>query len=366
MISNHPFSGSYKPADVSFLLTRIDMQPMTDIEEKERLIQSGQRHYSELISIERQPSEDYLRLFHQAAADNMPTMARDLIRVARVIRKQRPRGIVLVSLARAGTPVGVALRRLYSECFGIDVPHYSVSIIRDRGIDEAALDFICERHDPESIAFIDGWTGKGAISGELNRSVPAFNATRQVMVSPDLFVLADLAGCSGGCGSTDDYLIPSSILNATVSGLVSRTILNGAILPGQFHGCLYYDHLESQDLSQWFVDCLMAAANARFAGDIATEVPECDLPVAAVRSDLVVSSLMREFGVNDRNYIKPGIAEATRSLLRRAPRVLCLNAADVPEAAHLRVLAVERGVPIRIIPSLPLRAATVIKDLGHA
>lgn len=366
MIANQPFSGSYKPTDVSFLLTKIDMQPMTDIDEKERLIQSGRRHYSELISIERQPSEDYLRLFHRAAEENMPAMARDLIRVSRVIRERRPKGIVLVSLARAGTPVGVALRRLYLECFGTEAPHYSISIIRDRGIDEAALDFICARHDPETITFIDGWTGKGTITRELNRSVPAFNAARQTNVSPALFVLADLAGCSGGCGSTDDYLIPSSILNATVSGLVSRTILNDEIRPGQFHGCLYYDHLESQDLSQWFVDRLMSAANDRFPRDITTPVSATDQSAAAARSEDVVASLMREFGVNDRNYIKPGIGEATRSLLRRAPRVLCLNAADHPEAAHLRVLAAERHVPVRIIPSLPLRAAAVIKDLGHA
>jgi hypothetical protein len=365
-VTAQPFSGSYRPNDVSFLLTRIDMKPMCDLDEKERLIQSGERHYSELISMERQPSTEYLRLFQHAAETNIPRMARDLVRVARTIVERRPRGFVLVSLARAGTPVGVALKRLYGECMGIDVPHYSISIIRDRGIDAAALDYISERHDPTSIVFIDGWTGKGAITTELHRSIPSYNKSRGVAIPPELYVLTDLAGTSCGCGSTDDYLIPSSILNATVSGLVSRTILNECVGRGDFHGCLYYDHLESQDLSQWFIDQLISAVHVRFAADSAEPVPIADLSAAANRSARVLQFLMTNFDVGDRNYIKPGIGEATRSLLRRAPRLVCLNAPDDPETMHLRVLAEERGVPIQIVPTLPLKAAALIKKLGHA
>ena len=57
------FSGSYDPADVAFLLRPVDL-PETPIAEKERLIQSGERHYSEMISRERLPSESYLLAFH--------------------------------------------------------------------------------------------------------------------------------------------------------------------------------------------------------------------------------------------------------------------------------------------------------------
>lgn len=362
---NQPFPGSYHRDDVSFLLTKIHMQPMASIEEKERLIQSGLRHYSELISIETQPSSEYIRLFHRAVDKNISIMARDLIRVARVIRDRRRNGVVLVSLARAGTPVGVALRRLYKECFECDVPHYSLSIIRGRGIDKVALDYICTRHNPEQIVFVDGWTGKGAITSELQRTVSEFNETRKLSVSAELFVLVDLAGCSAGCGSTEDYLIPSSILNATVSGLVSRTILNDQIEPGQFHGCLYYDHLEQQDLSRWLIERLMTAARQRFGQDIRTEVPIIDQVAVAVRSNEVVSFLMRKFVVGNRNYIKVGIGEATRSLLRRTPRFLCLRANDDPETAHLRALAAERAVPILIVPTLQMQAAAIIRELGR-
>ena len=49
-------SGSYAPDDVHFLLRAMDID-VTDVEEKERLIQTRQRHYSEMISQEHPPSD---------------------------------------------------------------------------------------------------------------------------------------------------------------------------------------------------------------------------------------------------------------------------------------------------------------------
>ena len=46
-----PFSGSYAAQDVAFLLTRLELEPIDDVQEKERLIQSGEKHYSEIINL---------------------------------------------------------------------------------------------------------------------------------------------------------------------------------------------------------------------------------------------------------------------------------------------------------------------------
>ena len=46
---------------------------------------------------------------------------------------------VLVSLARAGTPIGILLRRYLRGRYGADIPHYTISIIRGRGIDRNAM-----------------------------------------------------------------------------------------------------------------------------------------------------------------------------------------------------------------------------------
>src|SRR3546814_6905410 len=57
---NWTFSGSYDPDDVIFLLKPSSIEP-TDIAEKESLIQSGERHYSEMLSVETVPDERYLK-----------------------------------------------------------------------------------------------------------------------------------------------------------------------------------------------------------------------------------------------------------------------------------------------------------------
>ena len=46
------------------------------------------------------------------------------------------------------------------------------------------------------------------------------------------------------CGTHEDILIPSSCLNSTVSGLVSRTFLREDIIGEKdFHGAVFYEEL---------------------------------------------------------------------------------------------------------------------------
>jgi hypothetical protein len=359
------FSGSYSPGEVTFLLQKLALEPIVDVAAKERLLQSG-RHYSELIGVEAQPAAEYLQLFDEAVQLNLPRLARDLYRLACAIRARRSETITLVSLARAGTPVGVALRHLYRDLFELDVAHYSISIIRERGIDTAALDYICSRHEPRSIAFIDGWTGKGSIGTELQRSVAHYGRERGVPVCDELFVLCDLAGVATACGSTEDYLIPSALLNATVSGLVSRTILNDSIRPGEFHGCLYYEQLAAHDRSRWFIERWRARVLADRELLRADRPPVVDLPQLRGRNQRLVSELLQQHQLTDANFIKPGIGEATRSLLRRVPRLLVLRDPQAASVRHLTWLAAQRSVPIRLDAALPLNAATILRKLADA
>lgn len=360
---NTPFSGSYHPDQVQFLLKQLDLQPMADLDEKERLIQSGRRHYSEMLAVERQPGPEYLALFDAAVQANASLMARDLWRLAAAIVQHRPHGVTLVSLARAGTPVGVLLRQLLAEGFATTAAHYSISIIRDRGIDQRALDYICARHPAQSLVFVDGWTGKGAIAAELRRSLAGYRCPDGSQLAPELFVLCDLAGLASAAGSTDDYLIPSAILNATVSGLVSRSVLNEQIGPGDFHGCVYHPELAAKDRSRWFVERILQTCRALPAA--LRQAPEPpDRAALQHRSEQLLQRLQQQLDINDRNYIKPGIGEATRSLLRRSPRHLLLRDPDAPAVQHLRLLADERGVPVSVDPALPVHAVSIIRKLS--
>ena len=377
MPERHDVSRSYRADDVTFLLKPLAHAAVLDVADKERLIQSGEKHYSEMISPEKAPSASYMNLFRQAWARNGERSARDLLRLAAMLDAAKPGAITLVSLARGGTPVGVVLKRLLQSVFArTDVVHYSVSIIRDRGIDANALDHIlAQGRDAESIAFIDGWTGKGVITRELCASVTRYNQQRGARLDPGLWVLADLAGVTPHAASRDDYLIPSSILNATVSGLVSRSILDASIGDGDFHGCLYFHELERADVSRDFVDDISRRAEALAQGMPTLAPPETPADATTRRQavERLIADLMHEHGVSSPNFIKPGIGEATRVLLRRNPGLLILredaglNTGDDGDTAHLRALAAERGVPIVAAANLgPYQAIAIIKELRHA
>ncbi len=359
------FSGSYRSDDVTFLLKRLPLADFVDVEHKEFLIQSGQRHYSEMLSPESLPSAKYLQVFRDACDANLARMAQDCLTLAQLIAARRSGPVTLVSLARAGTPVGVVLKHLLERVVGRATTHYSVSIIRDRGIDKVALEHIlAQGHAPESIVFIDGWTGKGVISRELESAVTAFNAERGIAIDPGLYVLSDLAGSAACAASCDDYLIPSSILNATVSGLISRSILNEAIGPDDFHGCVYYVQFEAADQSQRFADELVARAVALAGGGVANDgavVPIDKAKAAQVSADYMQAAL-RQHGIGDVNMVKPGIGEATRVLLRRSPRLLIVRDAGAAEVAHLLLLAQEKSIPVVLDADLPYHAVSLIRS----
>lgn len=354
------FSGSYDPRDVTFLLNPVTMAA-TNIAEKEAAIQSGRRHYSEMIAPEAIPDPAYLALYRSALARNGGRLAQDVASLAALLAQRSPgREVVLVSLARAGTPIGVLLARTL-RAWGHSAVHYSISIIRDRGIDPVALAHIAARHDPRDAVFVDGWTGKGAIACELRASL---------IGSPHGFagylaVIADPAGQADFAATDDDYLIASGLLNGIVSGLVSRSILNDRVVgPGDFHACVTYPQHAHADLSRAFVDTVgpMAAA-AR---------PHAITGHAGRREDLarecehLLETLLARTGTADRNRIKPGIAEATRALLRRMPERLLVRDPNDEDVAHLIHLAAGHGIPVEPLgQACHYRAVAIIRSLGN-
>ncbi|MFN9708033.1 MAG: cysteine protease StiP domain-containing protein [Burkholderiales bacterium] len=358
------FHGSYREREVTFLLKPLNLELISDIQEKERLIQSGQRHYSEILGLEHLPSAAYLSLFHEAVHHNVRRMARDLVILARRIRAVRPHQVTLVSLARAGTPIGVLLRYLLLELMQLDAPHYSISIVRDRGIDSNALDHILAHREASSLVFIDGWTAKGSITQELQRSLASFETTRGIKLPSELFVLSDLAGVAHACGTTQDYLIPSALLNATVSGLISRSVLNHQIGPQDFHGCVYYSQWLSTDLSQWFVQRVLSEGRNFYSQWLAEPLPNADLKEARQACTDLIKKVSVSHDVPDVNLIKPGIGESTRALLRRTPKLIRLRDPQAPEVRHLVQLAHERQVLLEVDPSQPLHAVALIRNLA--
>lgn len=81
-----PFCGTYKPDDVHFLLCEVEGE-LVDAAAKEALMQSGQKHYSELISLENPPSTEYMKIFEETMIKGGPRMASDVASVALALQK---------------------------------------------------------------------------------------------------------------------------------------------------------------------------------------------------------------------------------------------------------------------------------------
>jgi hypothetical protein len=352
------FTGSYTADDVQFLLTPLTIAH-TSIAEKEALIQSGEKHYSELLSHESLPSKTYLDLFHQALAMNQQQLARDILALAQQINNKKQGQITLVSLARAGTPIGVLLKHSLTQYFQRDVVHYSISILRDKGLDFHALRYIIERHTIESIIFVDGWTAKGVIAQELTHSLKQFAETDNIIIPAELAVLTDLCGVASMTASYRDYLIPSCLLNATVSGLISRTLYQ----THGFHGCVYYQEFESDDFSRYFIDTLLAEIANQWHNNTEISYPNSiEKQIQKNKAETFIKQLCQQYAIGHVNYIKLGIAEATRVLLRRSARCLIVQK-ETPAVAHLCWLAQEKEIPIIIQADSPYQATALIQEI---
>ena len=359
-----PFHGSYRPQDVRFLLTPIALEP-TGVAEKERLIQSGERHYSEMLSGESAPSARYMAVFEQSFAANRRRLAEGILDLAAIIDAARHGEITLVSLARAGTPIGVVLKHTLEGVFRRAVGHYSLSIIRDRGIDARALAFILgpEGRDETGLVFVDGWTAKGVIAGELARSIGRFNRHQGRHLDASLFSLTDLAGV-GVAPCDQDYLIPSCILNATISGLVSRSVLRPDQDGDDFHGCVYYRDLAQADRSVWFVEQVLSDVRAALASGYRPRPTAVDPAPARERAARVLTDIGSGFGIRDARLIKPGRGEPTRDLRPPLPQRLLVRDPPCAVVPHLLQLADEKAVHWEVEPSLPYQAISLIKGIA--
>jgi hypothetical protein len=359
-----PAFSSYAPEEVGWLLQDLsDVTLEAPTEEREEAIQSGGAHYAESLPMEYQPSDQYQELFHAALEASAGRLALAVGAVTEIVLAERSPRPVLVSLARAGTPIGVLMRRWAQFRHGLELPHYAVSIVRGRGIDANALRWLAAHHDPRDVVFVDGWTGKGAITRELADAVKEFEAGGGAAgFDPEIAVLADPGSCVRTYGTREDFLIPSACLNSTVSGLISRTVLRADLVgPDDFHGAKFYRELAGTDVSVAFLD----AVSARF--------PEVAEAVDAQAKELLsgdraptwegwaaVERISEEYGIHDVNLVKPGVGETTRVLLRRVPWKILARAGAGADLDHVRLLAEQRGVPVEEVAELPYTCVGLI------
>ena len=344
---------SYLEEDVELLLKDITgMVEPQSTEEREKLIQAG-RHYCEMLPIEYVPTEKYMEVYREALKIFAKPTALAVGKMADKIIEKKGKEVVLVSLARAGIPIGILAKRYIKKKYNISVPHYSISIIRGKGIDENAMQYMLERHKPEQLMFVDGWIGKGAILTELQKDIAPYSG-----VSSEIAVVADPANVTEICGTHKDILIPSSCLNSTISGLVSRTFLRDDIIGEKdFHGAVFYENLKDVDLSYEFIE----AIEEQF--EMENETVEEVIEGKGIDE---IRKIVDTFNISDINFVKPGIGETTRVLLRRVPWKVLIDEKYKDDIAlrHIIRLAEEKNVPVEYYPLVHYKCCGIIKKMA--
>lgn len=365
-LSYPPIIGSYKEDDIIFLLKKLNGQiKEKDNKSREIAIQSG-IHYSEMLPIEENPSEEYLKLFYNSLEKFSNKLALAVGVTAEKILKSRGTDVVLVSLARAGSPAGILIKRYINKFHKINWMHYSISIIRGRGIDQNALKFIVKRHPNAVIQFVDGWTGKGSITKELNKSIDLFNENngKNNGLKYELAVLADPGNCAEIYGTREDFMIPHACLNSTVSGLLSRTIYREDLIKSNdYHGVKYYEELRKDDLSRFYIKKIEEKFESVFSESI-KKTNDFDLNKEEINwtgfED--VKNIRRDFNIESIHFIKPGIGETTRVLLRRIPWKILIKK-DATNIEHIIQLAKEKNILVENYPLKAYQCCGLIKSL---
>lgn len=333
---------SYKEDCIFLIKDLTDKIQEITIQEKEELIRSGVS-YSEMISKESIPSEDIKNIFLNILNRDKRLIAYYVAKISEIIYRQKGNNLVIVSLARAGTPYGILIKRYLKLKYKVDIPHYSISIIRGKGIDANALKYILAENKKADIQFVDGWTGKGSITKELNKSIDIFNNENKTNIDNSLAVISDPAKLCKVCGTREDFGIATCCLNSTVSGLISRTIHNEKYIgKDEFHGAKTLYYLKDEDYSQYFID------------KIDNELKKISIKY----EDLVLESIDKEYSmkivnkvrelydVNNINNIKLSVGESARVLLRRDPRVVLVKNKSDKNIEHILKLAEEKGVKV--------------------
>ncbi len=345
---------SYKAEDVMLLLKDITgMVEPEDTKTRESKIQSGV-HYCEMLPKEYVPTKKYEEIYEEMLNLYAEKVGKAVSILSENIYASQKRP-VLVSLARAGIPAGILIKHYLETKYTIQVPHYAISIIRGKGIDNNAMRYILERHEGINLIFVDGWTGKGAIKRQLEEALKDYRCNKQ------LAVIADPAGVADLYGTSEDLMIPSSCLNSTVSGLLSRTFLReGVIGKEDFHGAVYYGEMKAYDRSYEFIKRV-----ERYFDFFASTTP-----VEKRKSNGMedVKQLQQIYGIKDINLIKPGIGESTRVLLRRVPDVVIINETDKAskDLQPIYRLCKEKQIPIQYGHLEHYKVCGIIKNLADA
>lgn len=328
---------SYKPNDVIALMDDATEKVKELSKEEYRNLKKKGIHYSSLLQYEEYPNKLLLSLYNKSLNESGFLVAQMVADLSDRLIDNYGDNLVLISLARAGTPIGVLVKRFIKYKYGFDIPHYTISIIRDIGIDTVAMDYILLKHSIEHYVFLDGWTGKGRIRNELDLYLQDYN------IDYKFAVLVDPAGIADICATNTDYVVPSSYLNSIVSGLFSRSILLNDKPKNSLHSAIKYKRYKDKDYTYHFINSIEKHYNKIMSDyNLIEKIPENSKSVGINQLD----TLCTKYGSGNIDRIKPGLNETIRAFEKDSVKLLLVNSLYDDSLNDMIELAKNSNVPI--------------------
>lgn len=342
---------SYNEQDVTMLIKDLTgIAKPVSLEERAKLVAEGA--FERSIMIKEYPiSKEYQDVVWDSMEKYGSQTAIAVMSLGTQLYKAKGKDLVLVSIIRAGIPIGILLKKWIKFRFGVDVPHYAISLVK--GLDDNAMKYILRHHrNAKGIQFIDGWTGKGTVAKELIESAENYEG-----VDASLAVLSDAIGISKYCGIRRDFAVPSAPLNATATGLVSITVFgNDMVGDDDFHGAMYLEDLEPMDKSVDFINHI----EDRFEElSKIFKFEDVDFEPAVLVDE--ITPVAEALG-KDKKLLNPGINEAARAILRRDLEALLVSNKDDFDVQCISRLAEMKGVPVKEYPLRHYKAVSVAKN----
>jgi len=129
-----------------------------------------------------------------------------------------------------------------------------------------------------------------------------------------------------------------------------------------FHGAKYYKELEKMDVSNLYIERIVTCFENVQSEIILQlqELPNTPITWEGMKS---VQRIQQDFGIDNIHFIKPGVGETTRVLLRRIPWKILVNPQCIHELEHILLLAREKNVLIEQYSDMSYSCCGLIKEL---
>lgn len=351
-------NSSFSEKDCKLILNDIGNKvEEIDSELATRLYLLGVSHTNMLTS-EYKLSEEYYEYFYDYLKKNTKRVAEYIAILSEKIIQSKSKDVILVSVAYTGTLTGVLIKRYVQLTYGINLHHYSISMLRDLGPDENAIVYIINKHQSANIQFIDSWLDNGYLIQSLKDFCLNFYKKYNVLLDSTFGVISDPSHFTKLYGTREDFLLPSSMVNHHSNGLISCTISrNDLVTPLGYHFAKYRKDLETNDLSYMIINSITIYFDYLNKCDIAIdEIEEKKHP-----STSEIHYIKLEYNIRNKENIQVGINTATLLLMNMPPKYIIAKDLTDKSLEHILYLAKERNIPVYENKKLHYNCVSIIE-----